>query len=543
MSDPSALQVVVVDDVVRFALHVWRYLGRSLGFGIGAVQADEGGRFGRGDEPRAVPTADGRAAVWWIRADETVVRRLEAVERIEAPKLFLIDMKSPHRDYEREIRSWLARRTAKPPEQERIRLVSSYANEGEREVWPKSPATLQWVAEQVREGEDTPTIGAPGCIDVLVTGAGFERRPEAWGSRGRSGEGGGEPRPMRHLGFGLPDTADVLWNMREPFRQEGPGPASSESVVLAWDETDGFPWCCDGAAGERDFQQTMKTLAGDRRLDEWWDLLFESKLRSRLGRGSGLDERRAAKGEARSLEVGMRRAFRDSILRHDWGHLRQALDAARLPWAAWLTTNYTRFADRAIALTLQASRRARTAGGSGTGRFARVPTWRLVSTAQEAQLLIRELQDAGDGNPPLFDRSPLFKLHGDIAHLQTMAIAGHDKDLFSALSVPVDNLYQVYDAAEKFLVLLMRARARENPDVRLRFHVVGHGLRDKALVDVLDRVASARSGEASFRLVGPRRRGESPELAERWKARPVEPVEKDAESYMASLRPHPLSES
>jgi hypothetical protein len=36
MSEPE-LEVIVLDDRSRFALHVWRYLSRSVGFGIGRV--------------------------------------------------------------------------------------------------------------------------------------------------------------------------------------------------------------------------------------------------------------------------------------------------------------------------------------------------------------------------------------------------------------------------------------------------------------------------------------------------------------------------
>lgn len=539
------MQVVVVDDVVRFALHVWRYLGQSLGFGIGAVPSDRAGRFREDGKPRPLPTADGSAQVWWVPATDGVVPHLEAVqsETRWQRRLYLVDVKSPEPRYRAEVLAWVdGKRRAKPGKRDVVRFVSSYAERIDREVWPKSPATLQWVADQARAAAQARApvpgrvVGSHGHIDVLVTGAGFELHPEAWEA--------GAGTVLRHLGFGLPSTGDILWSMGQPFDPKESRPdldaiaADDERVFLVRAAT-GFPEPVARSFDNQDLVEAMRTLAGARRLDEWWDLLLETELRGRVQKRGELLVRRRAKGEVQVHEVRMREAFRSAILRHDWGHLGQALAAVRLPWCAWLTTNYTRFADRAIALTSEAKRReqresenspqAASPGQRGGGRFARAPTWRLVATAQEAQLLIRELQDRGDDHPWTDGETPLFKLHGDISHLQTMAVAGHDKELFSVLGVPVDSLYQVYDAAEKFLLRLVRDR----PKAQIRFHVVGHGLMDETLVSVLARVAKAAGGRAIVRLVAPSPPKDIPELSG------LVSLEREctnAESYMATLK-------
>jgi hypothetical protein len=78
----------------------------------------------------------------------------------------------------------------------------------------------------------------------------------------------------------------------------------------------------------------------------------------------------------------------------------------------------------------------------------------------------------------------LFKLHGHVEHLLTMAIAGQDKELYSTLSLPVDSLHEVYTAAELYL----ERRLEGQDGTPVLWHVVGHGLRDALLVDILVRV-------------------------------------------------------
>jgi len=194
---------------------------------------------------------------------------------------------------------------------------------------------------------------------------------------------------------------------------------------------------------------------------------LEEELRKLVGHSTKA-QRDLGKVDVLWRERRLREAFRRSLLRHDWGHMNQSLAAARLPWHAWLTTNYTQFANRAIALFDGAEQDAR-------------GVWRIIATAAEARVLAREGLDGQDGRKYRY----LFKLHGDIAHLQTMAIAGHDKDSFSPLSMPMEDLYQVYASAERFLMdSLDVAKAQ-----LMVWHIVGHGLQDRRLCELLRRAS------------------------------------------------------
>ena len=75
----KAVHVLVVDDVSRFAMHLWRYLAGTPGFGIGNMPKVGGGSFwktlpgacsdvGRSAGPFYLETPDGRFVVWWVEA-------------------------------------------------------------------------------------------------------------------------------------------------------------------------------------------------------------------------------------------------------------------------------------------------------------------------------------------------------------------------------------------------------------------------------------------------------------------------------------------
>lgn len=182
-------------------------------------------------------------------------------------------------------------------------------------------------------------------------------------------------------------------------------------------------------------------------------------------------------------EREMREAFRRVILKYDWGYMNQALLAAQMPWHSWLTTNYTRFADRAIALSYPAP-------------------WQIISTSIEALSLSRQILHGGNKandrrKPPRY----LFKLHGDIAHLQTMATAGQDKEFFSSFSVPIDSLHQVYSAAETCLGRHIQGLRKH----RVVWHIVGHGLNDLLLRQLIAEVCiHAKPGSTDFIIVSGR---------------------------------------
>lgn len=557
----DCLHVVVVDDVVRFALHVWRYLSRGIGFGIGAVSADEESYFYSGGAPTFLETPDGRAAVWWVPASDEWLSRLPAVLRqIERkPALFVLDVKAKHMgtsstrrqggDYNvKDVLTWLKEQGF---QQSSIMIVSSYARRvkaiedtkgGATEtiapkLWPKSPEMLREIERRLPTLSPSLRVGEPSTLDVLVTGAGFEFRFE----HEQSGSGG----QRSDQGFGLPRTSEILGGMGEPF-------GDPDGLLLKAGPNEGsFPVPDRVKAPYRG--SLFELLANEGMLDEWWSLLLETELHYHLRSSSGMPmeetRRREAKRAAWRNEVKLRGAYRNAILAHDWGHLAQSLHAARLPWFAWLTTNYTRFADRAISLVGQAKAR-------DDIHYAQAAPWRVIATADEALLFMRELQDREEGrrdprggprSSSGNDERPLFKLHGDVSHLQTMAIAGYDKDLFSLLSVPVDSLHQVYSAAERFLTRTLPEEGKEQ--ITMRWHIVGHGLRDEALLQVLRRVVQSRSDvvksrsdhNMEFRVVAPDPAPAREILEEELKkvtnanSLPVKAVPASAESYMARL--------
>ena len=82
-------------------------------------------------------------------------------------------------------------------------------------------------------------------------------------------------------------------------------------------------------------------------LDKYWDALLEATMHGQMG---SIGDLRKKKIEDARLEYELRNAFRKVILKDDWGNLTQSTCVALQPWDAWLTTNYTRFAERAIDL-------------------------------------------------------------------------------------------------------------------------------------------------------------------------------------------------
>jgi hypothetical protein len=462
----SGWEILVVDDSGRFPLHVWRYLTGCLGFGIGEVGVDGkwyglpgGGAAWIDEEP--IVSDDGAHRLWWICADDDAQKRLRSIFRQLDPQRRVYALVDLHGKRGSSYDAGATYRSLAPRAQY-IHQVSAYhsgiTEEVKTPVLPKSRETLR---RMIRELGIAPkdTRVPSGVRHILVTGAGFEIR----GDRG---------------GFGMPATHQVLSEMGPPFDKD---------IVL---ETtgNGFPVPTKGIWDASYRPTLIQGFATQGDLDSYWDVLLGEELQHRLGSVSGLPTARARdelKAAALWRERHLREAFRRSLLRHDWGFMNQCLDAARLPLHAWLTTNYTHFANRAVSIYDDA--------GSGLGM------WRIVSTAAEARPLARE----GTGTPGQTARY-LFKLHGDIAHLQTMAIAGHDKDLFSPLSMPVEDLYEIYAAAERFLIESLR----EAKDLSLVvWHIVGHGLQDRRLCDLLARVWDHTGPEQVFVVVNPQTQG------------------------------------
>ncbi|HVR99243.1 MAG TPA: hypothetical protein VMW27_21665 [Thermoanaerobaculia bacterium] len=504
MSASPRTELVIVDDSMRFAFHVWRYLSRSIGIG--------GGGHGPGGPPqhdrqletlfwkdeRTTPvpleTADGRIAVWWVPGDLTVLDKLSALQSHlrSGPVWFLVDMRgqptgapadkkrgtgktelgSSGQGLGRVVVEWI---TYNAPLAE-IRVVSSYETgalfipgRDPLRIWPKSPDTLEHLGRSLRVMAPAPPVTPKRCVHVLVTGAGFEIRDDSKG------------------GFGLPTTTDFLMEMGAPFREE---------MLRLRKPEKGLPYFEEGKK-KLTFFKEFQQVASEGNLDAWWDFLLEHELRDLVSDRLTAEDRIEQKMTASANERKMREAFRSVIRRYDWGHLNQCLEAARIRWEGWLTTNYTQFADRAIDLVQ--SDRDRNSQDAGPPE----PTWRIVSTSIEALMLAREVLHLPSRlRPEEPEHRYLFKLHGDISHLYTMAAAGHDKELYSPLSMPVDSLHQVYTAAEGYL---RHRLERCEPQTRLVWHIVGHGMQDWLLLRLIAEVCrNGHERPIDFLVVGPK---------------------------------------
>ena len=497
MSDPIWRDVVVVDDNMQFVLHVWRFLGRVVGFRVGDVYRKKGEERADGDPSpgddltmpirpaEALKTAYGRYRIWWVDAADRWEDPLDRVAAAVRPgdrspgskaPVALVDVqprpKSVTYDCDGVCRA-LARRGFEPGDadtESRILVVSAYDREtpGGRDgrVWPKSPLLLAHL-RQLFEGRPTresPTDRrkSPAADDVqhiLVTGAGFEVRDSPF-----------EP--------GLRPTAHLIAAMSETLRQ------LEDSTTLTFPrfepvepEQERFPLLSPMPSESPSALARLEDHARNRDLDRYMDAILEHL--PDLPEKAPVDDTR---WRDRAREHAFREAFRQCVVADDWGQLGHALSAARPNWVAWLTTNYTGFADRAVNLLLDHGREP-------VDDAERAPVWRIAGSASQADVLLHEELDArhsggaaGNGRQPFGSRL-LVKLHGDVADLHSMAIAGHDKAALSPLRVPVDALHKLYTAAEQFL-----CRHPKLAEGELVWHVVGHGLWDRLLTDLIGSV-------------------------------------------------------
>lgn len=484
--------VVIVDDKVEVALFVWRELGQVPGFGSASVTAEQTVEtFGTNAlmefseencSPKYLETPGAEAAIWWVRADGNALGRLskvlDAIPRSESV-CFLIDVRGPVANWQEEEReqpqySWRdvvirIRLQGRPASLTQIQLISSYEHGVKRfkfdndgpalrlPIHDKSPKTFSelraglfrplYVAHARNDSRlPNPTELAANDIHILITGAGFELKDQ--------------PEELR---LGTLKTWEVLQKWASECFPKAKG---GWSPALKKDGTSGYPiptlW--------KDKTKLLEAAAAEK-LDWYLSLMLEAE-RSFLT--SDLER------EAREYEI--RGLFREAFVQDDWGYLRQALSAASLPWGAWLSTNYTRFADRAIERIRRLEEPHRI-------------NWRTIEVSEEAErlsleILHREKMCRQFGDPTLF------KLHGDLGHVLTMAIAGEDKTFLSRLH----SFAPLYLAAEAFLKL----RSREvNEANRVIWHIVGHGLRDDLLVRVIHRVYRSSPKRHLFVVVDP----------------------------------------
>jgi hypothetical protein len=99
--------VLVIDDSLRFALHVWRYLSGSIGFGIGMKAESSGNEKGRapgepgnsrggGLSSLVLETALGEVEVLWVKLEKDKEAVLGNIKRVvgegqsEARKFLLV---------------------------------------------------------------------------------------------------------------------------------------------------------------------------------------------------------------------------------------------------------------------------------------------------------------------------------------------------------------------------------------------------------------------------------------------------------------------
>ena len=499
---PAVQEIVVIDDVQRLALHLWSYLSDSPGFGIGdSSNSPKKSAFWAGEVPRALETPDGRFRVWWIPAGDMRVLEVHLeslvskIENIGLAPFFLVDVRGPNlapntlqqehlnAGFDRPYAFYSFRDTVRKVGQlfqiedlsDQIFLVSSYERGARRiesstlRIYEKTSSTFQLIKFRLDQRHDS---GLPplndDCISpthFLITGAGFEYR---------------ETPETSTSPLGLSRTSELIKR------------ALDQLELQPTDPTTGFPIpriFTNGPESESKQARDLKAAAKSSNLDAYWDILLTLLLAKIEDAESDKTlHRRFTKIRASEKEYALRGAFRTALLSEDWGYLRQALDAAILPFRVWLTTNYTRFADRAIHAT-----------STSEGQEPPRPPWRIISTSNEAGQHLRTLLHGSE--PASVKGRFFFKLHGDITHLTTMAIAGHDKEHYSPLSFFVDSLHLVYTTAVQHIERLLVREEKRGVET-VFWHVVGHSLNDELLIDLMHRMARVGSSRHTFLIVG-----------------------------------------
>lgn len=490
-------EIVVVDDNRRLPFHLWHFLTGYTGFGIGDIRghdpdgtneidtgtatasSEKRHRFWNDDGPVALPTPSRHAQIWWVDASRDHWKaQLHQVLAVIGPpttsssRLYLIDVRggesSNRETYSPQaVVRHLLEEKAVPLSSwtDNLILLSSYRTSPESidptagnerssnrrllQVHSKSTDTFAKIGTRIQPKVDEGKKKDRGNVHLLVTGAGLEFEDHALGSS---------------CTLGMPPTRDLLWSaLSDVFDDlEPPKDAPNEKPIPS-----SFP--IPKAYACRCDHPQLHEAAANRDLDRYWNLLLVKELQrvSQEGRYSHASER----------EAQLREVFRDQLLRFDWGHLPQAITAAQLGWHTWLTTNYTRFADRALTVVPPLDNRP----------------WEVIATSNEAARLQRTIlhgSSMGAGTVRGIEGPRyLFKLHGDIAHQTTMAIAGYDKEYSTPLSFPVDSLHAVYSVSYSYLAEVMRDARRD--ERRVVWHIVGHGLYDRLLVDIIERVSES----------------------------------------------------
>jgi hypothetical protein len=434
--------LVVVDDNRRFAVHVWRQLTGAMEFGFA----------GSHNAPFRRTSADDALEVEWYNPREGNPDDYAQLLRASQSDLWtIIDVRGVPSRSGQTGKGWLEYQKtfidlhdAKEKAREKVWIMSAYGSQEWDEhthVRPKTIESLRALQQAMDLCRELRTPSEPpdarSHVNILVTGAGFELVEQT----------------LAGVSIGCPDTSRLLWWMKSPVPPMEKEPAAEEKRPP-------YPVHFDDDA--------IKEPARKRYLDDYWDALLGHlhlpKVRSPEG--------------ARREELSWREAFRRVFLAYDVGHQIQSLAAAQLPWDYWLTTNYTRFADRAIDM-------------AGDGVLSR--PWRAINTSIEADAVAPFA--GSDADLALAERI-IVKLHGDIGHVWTMAIAGQDKQVDSKLFVRPE-LHRMYAVAEVMLLgTLWRRQA-----IDCTWHVVGHGLGDHALQRLIGTVIQRSPPRAQHHLI------------------------------------------
>jgi hypothetical protein len=421
--------VIVVDDNERFYLQVRRFLSRAPGWTPQRTTTDEPLRGSVG--------GSSRCHAQWVKANDAAADHLGlAIDALGAatPVLVLVDYRSresynPMKVVDRALSLRLAMENAKID----VWVVSAYhvdlevQPERSVEVYRKGYELLLQVGKFVDDNCNMQCAGgvcppSRNADHILVTGAGFEFRED-------------QDAP------GVPLTYDIM------------------AAELVWPD-----WAA--------YRVRWIEVSENASLDEFWNqvLACVKPLSFNADGEKSVSVKDRAIAYERQREL--RDRFRTAIARHDWGSMRQSVDAARLDWCLWLSTNYTRFADRAV-FEVNDSR-----------------PWRRIAHSREADdVLARQSLELESLQRLWKDHRLLIKLHGDITHVETMALAGYDKERLSPLLFKTDGIHLMYRVAEALLSGALTGGSKE-----VHWHIVGHALQDKPLAGLI-RSAFERRGE------------------------------------------------
>lgn len=527
--EKAQCQVLIVDDSARFAWHAYQFLGMQLGLRIGSysrkhLQPPLKDTPHSNGEARPLVSDDGMFATWWVNADQpnwsTDLRaKVDEFAKNKIPWVAVLDVWVPvgrrnegqagqsEPGYNASEALDVIVQACSPRDvaqlfDDHVRIVSSYRGGHigyplgkPAEYLPIRAKSLEVLRSIRRRHLDTvvtkrlnrisrATNQRDDELSVLVTGAGFEVEPTGVDEAGQG---------KRVAQSGIRPADELALAAVKGLLNEGAGDANVSPSLSRLERQLGL----NAAGGPEKFRTEVQNIGLDRAVDKVLALL-KAKPDTFYE-----DTQPEDKASNYRVEYAFRRSLRDAIENDDFGHLPQTVQAVRVDWDCWLTTNYTKFCDRALALSREARRagtgndaRSRQAGGRGKTRpnnQAPENHWKIISTPHEANDYLGRVRfssrNVTDNNTS--DERYLFKLHGDIAHIHTMALAGADKEQQSPHAFRVDSISRLYVAAIHYLHDLFATE-----DGAIYWHIVGHAMNDPLLTNL---IAEATLDAITFR--------------------------------------------